>query len=623
MSAAPLDPDLSAFEAALDDSLDAATIWRLPRHFALTLILNLIRDLELGGHDLVATPPRPKAAQSLMDRIPVLLPYLARCPTDLPPVPFADEEGAESLALEAMLGLVEVLSWVHAAELFPDLRRGWRTIAPVVAPGAQSPSSRDDGEQTDREGLGEPSRKPVEAYVVKVATPEAADWEIRDIVLGRLGTPWGELPATIQADVASTIDVPGIPVQIAAPQLAARFLKAITLEELELVDDDAMRQVVGVTNEEFGRFQNACVAVGVAFSSAAEHCMNQSRREFASDGQDSPADRDLWLDDARVWALPTVPTSEVIAWLETLTELDAWKVKRLVGAFCEPHDAAGWSGRTGQPVDGFFPPFWEVTKNGVHYLLLSPWHMQSTVMRYSLLSRYARVEPTAFHELVSRALEPTLLRTTVPIWERLDGVVVATNCHWSSDGQRGEIDALVFQESTNTVIQVQAKASLAAISSRMVARMEDTVAKGIKQLNDVRNLPRNHRDSVLTKALGVPVRDPHLVDVLMTTGGIGSAAAWSSLGHVIPLNPVLLNAAVGSVLAAADTSLGAVAEHAKVLLDGLVAGADPSWCEETVVLGLASNARSMSVTFPALSLDQTEVAQFRRIAWPTSADLSP
>jgi hypothetical protein len=621
MPAAPLDSDLSAFEAALDESLDAATIWRFPRHFVLSLILNRIRDLEFGGHDVAANPPRPKAAQSLMDRIPVLLPYLVRCPIDFGPAPFADEEGAQSSALEAMFGLAEVLSWAHAAELFPDLWRGWRKIA-ALSDLTEGTLLEHDEQHADHENRGEPPSKRVDAYSIVMASPSAADWEVRDIVLARLATPWGKRDSTIEADIASALDVPGIPVLAAVPLLAARFLKAITLEELELVDDEAMRRVVGVTNEEFDRFRNACVAVGVALSAAAEHCMSQSRRKPVSDGHDLPADRDQWFNDARVWALPTLPASDVVTWLEGLTGLDARKVNRLIGAFCEPHAAAGWSGRAGEPVDGFFPPFWEVSKNDVRYLLLSPWHLQTTVMRHSLLSRYARLEPTSFHELVSHALEPTLLRATVPIWERLDGVIVATNCHWSSNGQRGEIDILVFQQSTNTVVQIQAKASLVAISSRMVARMEDTVAKGVKQLNDVRSLPTNDREAVLTKALGVPVRDPHLVDVLMTTGGVGSAAAWSSLGHIVALNPVLLNAAIESVLADEDPALSAVAERATALLDGLVADAGPNWYEETVVLGLASDAGSTSVTFPALSLDQAKVARFRRLAWPTTADPS-
>lgn len=611
-----LDPDLAAFEAALDESLEASNVWRLPRHLALTLILNRIRDLEFGGHDLTANPSRPKAAQSLIDRLPVLLPYLVQCPLDVGPIPFADADEAAPSAIEAMFGVAEVLSWLHAAELFPDLWRGWRTIAPVNNPAAWTPS-KDDGEQAGAAGPSEAGSKRAAEYSIAMPSLSASQWEVRDIVLGRLTTPWGEVQPGLEADIASALDVPGIPVLAAAPLLSLRCLKAIRLSELELVDDDAMSHVVGVTNAEFDTFRDACVALGVALSSAAKHCMSEARRQVASSGQQLLADQ--WFNDACLWALPTLPASDVVEWLEVLTGLDVRKVNRLIGAFCEPHDATGWAGRAGEPVDGFFPPFWEFTNNDVRYLLLSPWHLQTTVMRQSLLSRYARLEPTSFHDLVSQALEPTLLRTTVPLWKRIDGVVVTTNCRWSRNGQQGEIDTLVFQRSTNTVIQVQAKASLAAISSRMVARMEDTVAKGIGQLEDVRALPSHDRDAVLTKALGVPVQDAHLVDVLMTTGGVGSAAAWSSLGQVIALNPVLLNAAIESVLADVDPALSAVAERAKGLLDVLVADAEPSWHEETVVLGLASDAGSMSVTFPALSLDQTKVSRFRRATWPEAA----
>lgn len=619
MTASPFDTDLAAFEVALDESLDSSPIWNLPRPFVLTLILNRLRDLELGGHDLVTSPPRPLAARSLMDRLPVLLPYLARCPIDLGAAPFGDEDGAHAFVMDAMFGLAEVLSWTHAAELFPDLWRGWRTIAPLHEATAGGTLPKPDGKESDWEVPGKSSKR-VEAYSVAVASPGAADWEVRDIVLGRLATPWGERLPTIEADIAGALDVPGIPVLAAAPLLAVRLLGAIAVEELELVDDDAMRQVVGVTNEEFDSFRNACVALGVALTSAAEHCMSQSRRKSASLGQESLQSQEKWFADAVVWALPTVPAPEVAAWLEVLTGLDPPKVKRLIGAFSEPHDAARWSGPAGQQVDGFFPAFWRVTKCDMDYYLISPWHLQATITRHSLLSRYACLEPRPFHELVSRALEPTLLRTTVPIWERLEGVVVATNCPWSSGGRQGEIDTLIFQESTNTIVQVQAKASLFAISSRMVSRLEDTVSEGIRQLNDVRGLPPEERDAVLTRALGVPVHDPHLIDVLMTTGGVGSEAAWSSLGAVIPLNPVLLSAAIGSVLPEASPSLSTVAERAKVLLDGLIADANPTWNEETVVLGLASDAGSISVSFPALSLDQTKINRFRDLAWPRSDD---
>lgn len=379
-----------------------------------------------------------------------------------------------------------------------------------------------------------------------------------------------------------------------------------------------MQQIAGVCNAEFDSFRDACVALGSALAGAASHCLHQAGVGDTATGRSKDStDTEQWLRDAYTWALPVVPAADLTTWLAGIAGLEQSQTERLVAAFSEPHTGSGWPGSDGQQVDGFFPPFWRIVKESDPFFVVSPWHLRSTVMRHSLLSRFARLNPDSFHNIISKTMEPELLRATTAMWEQLDDVVVVVNRNWSVGTQRGEFDSLIYQPRTNTAVHVQAKGSLGAVSARMVERMETTVDKGVSQLEAVRNLSASDRDRVLSRALGVKVQAPVLFDVLLTAGGIGSESAWERLGPVVPLNPVLLQAAIRAAPQGQASDLGAVVEQAVRLLDELVMRTNPTWQEQTAYLGLGSDAGSIEVTFPSLQLDQRPISEFRRAAWPS------
>lgn len=593
MSSAPFGERLEAFERALDASVEASQFWEAPRQHVLTVLLALVQNGMLGGASVGASP-RERAAESLLDRLPALVPLLRRCPTES-----AQEPGGFSI--QGLTDLVEVLTYAHATELYPDLWRGTRVIAECSEPDAV-------GEDSTSATADAPS-----AYVVRHASDEAADSEVADIVLGRLAIPWGrfdpKLPSP-RAHAASQLNAPGIPPHEVILEIAVMVIGTLTLNELSMVDDAAMRVMVGVERSEFSKFRDACTALGVAITSSAEHCLEQARQ---TDGEVA----EQWAADAMAWSSPLVRAWDLLEWIEVLSGLDKACAKRLIGSFSEPNSASEWQAENADSViDGFFPPFWPIEARGGDYILLSPWHLQSVVTQHSLVSRYAKVEGDSFDQSVSKSMEPALLEHAAKAWKRVSGAQVVLNESWSCNGARGEFDALVFSESENTVIHVQAKGSIPAVSSRMVARLEKTVMKGLDQLAAVRSLDRDDLDGVLSRALGVDVSHPEVIDVLLISSCVGSFAAWSALGSVTPVNPVLLSAAVESVVESGGLPLGSVTDRASELLDGLINHANPSWEQSSVVLGLGSEAGALSVTFPALSLDMDVIAHFRSLAWP-------
>lgn len=602
MPKSPLGQPLHDFESRLDASIEKSELWALPRHMVLGMLLGVLRDLMLGGVS-TSQQPRPRAGDSWMDRLPALVPFLRRTPSENAP-----DKSIQAPALGGLLALAEVLSYAHAAELYPELWRGWRVVR------GKDQSSTEFAGRYPAATSDEPNdAAPTGTYVVEHATSEAADWEVRDIVLGRLAAPWGVLDPThppMSEQVEGLLSEPGTPLDLAAPTLAVLALGALRLEELPLVGDTAMQRMVGATCGEFGMFRDACVALGIALAEAAQFCMDRARNT-AGDAQAR------WAADARTWSLPTMPAGLVTEWLQVLSGLESDQVDHLVAAFSEPQTGTGWDTEAGSLIDGFFPPFWPISDDGGNdYIVMCPWHLQSNVTQHSLVSRFSKVMSDEFDAHVSDSLEPTLLKVTAPLWERIPGVVVALNRNWSSGNRRSEFDALVYDASVNTVVHVQAKGSIPAVSPRMVARLEDTVAVGLRQLRALRSLSPGERDRVLSEALGVHVSGPEILDVLMTSSGVGSAKAWSSLGDVVPSNPVLLSAAVESARLSGTPNLAAVVAHTSELLDSLIANAKPEWKSETVPLGLASEAGSVDVTFPALTLDNATVTTFRRIAWP-------
>lgn len=609
MPLAPFDQPLVEFEVKLDESIEKSELWALPRHLALGMLLGPLRDLMLGGLD-TAFPPRPRAGQSWMDRLPALVPLLRRTSAD-----HATGKPIKVPEAGGVVAMAEVMSYAHAAELYPELWRKWRVVKAAGTPGSGA-AGHDLTEDEAPVEVG--SDHQARAYVVGHASEEAAAWEVRDIVLARLAGPWGVFDTThppLDDHVSAQLTEPGVPLGVAAPTLALAALGALRLEELPMVSDDAMAQMVGVTCGEFMRFRDACVALGFALTEAAEFCMRRARE---TSGDDSVR----WASDAATWSLPMLRFDDAVEWFWVLCGLERDQIGRLVGAFSEPHDGSGWNyaGDADMDIDGmidgFFPPFWPVSRDGESLLAMCPWHLQSNVLQHSLVSRYSKVMAGAFDGHVSSSLEPTLLELIAPLWRRVPNVVVVLNRTWVTGKQRSEFDALVYDPSVNTVVHVQAKGSIPAISPRMVARLESTVAVGVRQLKALRSLSPSERDRVLSTALGVPVSNPDVLDVLMTSSGIGSAKAWESLGAVVPLNPVLLSAAVDSALSAGTSNVVAVVAHASALLNSLVVDANPVWKVETVPLGLGSEAGSVTVTFPSLSLDSTKIATFRKLAWP-------
>jgi len=214
-----------------------------------------------------------------------------------------------------------------------------------------------------------------------------------------------------------------------------------------------------------------------------------------------------------------------------------------------------------------------------------------------------RVDQKTFDDHVSHDLEPQLLKQATPILRRMPNVRVVTNHVW--DG--GEIDILAYSTVTNTGLHFQAKAALPPQGARMVQRVEGRSREGLSQLKAFRVLPAEKKDAVLSAALGMPVHDVGLADVLLCRSGIGTHQAWSELGHVLPLNLTLLQAIVDQL----EREKRSPADFSTVghqLLDEVCRATIRGWSRGSLTMG------DTTLTLPLLDLDN-QALQSYRLRW--------
>lgn len=199
-----------------------------------------------------------------------------------------------------------------------------------------------------------------------------------------------------------------------------------------------------------------------------------------------------------------------------------------------------------------------------------------------------------FDEQISKHLEPALLETAKETLARIRGVRIAQEVKW--DG--GELDLLVYSESENKALHIQAKAPIAPQGARMVKATEDRVKEALDQLRGFRKLPRIQTDRIVGDAVGLKLQGVDLVDVVLCRASFGTAKVWERLGQVTALNPATLAAVVKNLERQfSQAPLAAFAETALRVTDDLQARITKGWDEATIQLG------ETSLTMPLLQLD--------------------
>lgn len=550
--------ELKEFEKRIDATVAGMDLLKLPLNVVLAGLYVVI-DGFFHGHrnDMNSAETREIAGYASASRLSYLLPVLAKCPTMLGGATVA--ESITSIPESRWEELRLLLQYGHFCELMPEVHRGLYNIS--------------GGNET---------------YTLEHASEAVAAGEARDTVLTELALPFrissriddGRFDALVAK--LPTLDL------VAAGGIIKELFDhyAVHAYEAPLLSDDAFSAATGASYSEFERFRSGWAAVADFATGMAAAVTRKAHRTGVG------VEREGLFDELVEWIAVCLKSDFLSGVVIAVAGLESSKFDALMRFFST--DAR--SGAVDHAGEGFFPPIVEYE---------SAYQFSPDVLRVMLSGRnvpYAlnRIDKRKFDDHVSHDLEPQLLRAAAPIFARVADVQVVTNHGW----KRGEIDVLVYSASTNAALHVQAKAALPAQGARMVQRGEGRSREGLQQLKDFRDLPQAARDGILSTALGTPVRDVAVTDVLLCRSGLGTNKVWAELGDVVPLNLTLLHAVVDQ-LVKEKCSVADFGTVGRQLLEDVCGAVIRGWNPASVSMG------DVTLTVPLLDLDNQALHSYR------------
>jgi hypothetical protein len=364
------------------------------------------------------------------------------------------------------------------------------------------------------------------------------------------------------------------------------YLKHIV--EPPFLSDETFIDAFGVSNAEFARFTALLLAIASYAIDLSKAIEPQARAE----ANGLSAVEAEWLEWISVcWK------EDFLRQLFNVVTTDASKIDALLSIFSlnfrvDPP-------QTEHGGEGYFPPM-ALLRGGS--IVIGPYFTFLYAHTRNVLYALQRLDPTKFDDVVSHGLEPEVLLHAQIMLRRLPGVEVVPNVMWET----GEIDLLVFEEASNTALQIQAKAAIAPYGARMVSRLEGRVQEGIRQLQDFRALPQEKIDAIVSKAIGKTVSGVHLMDAVLARSCFGSKRSWANSAGVCFVSLALLEKLTKS------GQIGSIIELptlAAAYLDSVIMQASPVWTHKQLRLG------EWTLEVPMLDSNQQYLDQERIKVW--------
>ncbi|QHG71508.1 hypothetical protein [Ensifer adhaerens] len=299
--------------------------------------------------------------------------------------------------------------------------------------------------------------------------------------------------------------------------------------------------------------------------------------------------------EVREWTAPLLNRNHIIGIAAGVSGVDPPVAEKIVNLFTIVTSDLKNSGGG----DGFFPPFFRLGGS----LLFSPHAVKFMMPERNLLYRTARTDQRTFDNVVSGSLEPSLLQDAVKCFSDMPNVVVRPEVNW----RNGEIDLLVYHAPTNTALQIQAKAAIPPQGARMVARLESRSLEAAEQIKRFLDLSEKERDTICSAAIGKKVEGVSWTSAVMTRTCLGTEKAWSAIAGYVPLNPVMLKAAVKRMVHD-KVPLSEIGNVVGEELKGLRANAVRGWQDKSFKLF------GQTIELPLLNLNYEAIAEFRKTA---------
>lgn len=556
--ALPLHKELQTFESRADAEIAKLALWRQPIRTILSSIYLSADGHYVGGRFNRKGPRDDEVGTAIITRMSYVLEHFATSSR----ATGADLENAMSVVDDCFAAeLSHVLGYAHFCEIMPLAWRGFFVV--------------------DHEPR---------AFIFRHPDGDFVRYEENDILMSEMVLPHDLAPPPYPIEnckkmIKAWPHLPGDSLIEVLKGALDHYLG--NLFELPLLSDAAFAESFDFSRDDFVRLR-------AALMSYADFCLGMAdAAEILSTRAFTRPRRERLQKEVGEWVAPLLNRNHIIGTAAGLSGVDPDKAESIVDLFTLDLDNLTHSGFG----EGFFPPFLRLEDA----LLFSPHAVKRMMPERNLLYSMLRTDQKRFHNFVSQHLEPALLDDAARYLSAQPDVEVVTNVNW----EKGEIDLLAFHEPSNSALQLQAKAAVPPQGARMVAQVESRTREAAEQLSRFLELEAGAKDSIASAAFGRPLSAIDWSSGVLARTCLGTQKAWEAIEGYIPLNLVLLRAAVKHLQQGGAFSFANLETSVEDELASLRAKAALGWQTKDFTL------LDVKMSLPLLDLDYASIHAFR------------
>jgi len=461
-------------------------------NFPFSLLFNTVDHFQSGGRGVTNKTKSPDTALDLLSRFSYLEPLLLSCVKEL-----GGTNAREVLNYlnesELKTDAAKLVRYLHLCEVVPQFRKG-HLVERVSGKRIELNHPNDDFKKIEKRDI----------IFAELASATLVD---------RLPPPdYGLLKEAVK----------NAKVNMALTMLYAKSkFDAILRAQVEdmYFDESEYLEVFGFESRDYKSVRAAilsiCAVYGeVAYCLEADYANTQEERyydemlEFVSVG--------VLKNFFYACVMVTSQVSEsrllkVLSWLE----LDVRKI-----------------GGSRQSGDGYTPPLILLGDS----VLFNPFALVNSFSIRNILYSYNQRDPDSFGAIVANKMEPFLIDEALSVLSDFSRFESATGVAFAG----GEIDLVLYSQTENIILNVQAKAPLSPQGARMVTATETRVKEGLAQLSRFTKLSVKEREEVYSKAFNREISAPQVVDCILIRSCVGTKKIWDQLGDTLLFNlPIL------------------------------------------------------------------------------------
>lgn len=550
--------EIQAFEKQADTEIAKLALWRRPIRSILSLIYLSADGQYVGTRFNRKSPRDDEVGTAMIIRMSYVIPFFDKCSREIG----ADLDDALSVVDDRFqTDIKNLLGYAHFCEIMPLVWRGSFAV----------------------------ERRP-SGFALSHPDKEFVRHEENDILMSEMVLPHDLAPPPYPIENCKRMIKawPHIPGDALIDVLKGAYDHYLgNVFELPLLSDEAFDEGFDFSRADFIRIRAALMAY-------ADFCLGMAdAAELLSGRAVTRPRRETLQREVGEWAAPLLDRNHIIGTAAGLAEVKPDTAERIVDFFTLDLDNLEGSGGG----EGFFPPFLRL--GGA--LLFSPHAVKRTMPERNLLYSIVRTDKKRFDNVVSSHLEPALLEDAAQFLSALPGVEVAKNVNW----QKGEIDLLAYHEASNSAFQLQAKAGVPPQGARMVAQVESRTLEAAKQIRRFLDLSSEERDAICSSAIGRKVAGVVWSSGILVRTCLGTEKSWTGIAGFVPLNPVLLRAAVKRIADGSEFTFANFGDVVDEELARLRARAVLGWENKSFILF------GEKIELPLLDLDYAAIRDFR------------